>query len=320
MVSARSRILVRAAVITVFAAVVLSVAAVGYVTVSEPGCGTCHASAAFVESTKLSAHADIDCNACHAGTTVASRVSFGYRRVFSMAIKLRPTGGRAASPVSDTACLSCHEEVLHRSIPSRGYWIDHGTCAQGRLCTDCHSTTAHGDAVRWVRTANMSDCLECHDTQGDSTSCDVCHDTKTEAERIGQGAWRITHGANWESAHGMGQLDSCVACHRTGFCARCHTIDLPHGADFLITHAADATAQMESCDGCHRKQFCKDCHGVDMPHPASFVPIHANEVKASGEDACLRCHDRLDCTECHETHVHPAVTSEHLQRLESGRR
>lgn len=315
MVHPRPRALIGIAAAVVVGVALLAVVAVGYTAVAAPDCGSCHDGSAFKTATQNGGHGDVACSSCHAGTDVGSRVSFAYRRVFSMNLGIRQTGGRAASPVTDTSCLSCHVEVLDRTTTSNGYRVSHANCTKDRVCVDCHSNTAHGDTVRWVRTSSMTDCLECHGSGDATAECDTCHDARTETERLGRGAWKVTHGPNWETAHGMGDTRSCGACHPSGYCARCHSIDLPHGSDFLIQHAADAVAQPAVCDSCHKESFCKDCHGIEMPHPSGFTPTHAQVVKDDGEAACLRCHERADCTQCHETHVHPAVTPERRKRL-----
>lgn len=318
MLSPRPKALIGVAAAVLLSVVIVGVAAVGYTALAKPGCGSCHDDAAFRQATQANRHPGVDCASCHAGTDVGSRVSFAYRRVFSMGFGIRQTGGRAASPVTDASCLTCHAEVLDRTTVANGYRVSHTNCTPGRSCVDCHSNTAHGDAVRWVRTSNMTDCLECHGSGDSTAACDKCHDEHTEAERLGRGAWRVTHGPNWKTAHGMGEAKSCAACHPSGFCARCHSIDLPHGPDFLIRHASDAIAKRDTCDSCHKVSFCSDCHGIEMPHPASFTPAHSARVQQSGDTKCLRCHERADCTQCHETHVHPAVTPDRLKKLGAG--
>jgi hypothetical protein len=44
---------------------------------------------------------------------------------------------------------------------------------------------------------------------------------------------------------------------------------------------------------------------MEMPHPNGFLKAHSEITNNMGEDACLRCHTREDCTTCHVGHVHP---------------
>ncbi len=69
---------------------------------------------------------------------------------------------RDAAAVPDSRCRACHEEVLDGVVVSNGIRINHASCATTASCTDCHSSTAHGSATRWVRSYDMDGCLECH--------------------------------------------------------------------------------------------------------------------------------------------------------------
>jgi hypothetical protein len=201
--------------------------------------------------------------------------------------------------------LGCHESVQLKTVSYGGLSIQHSTCDKGRMCTDCHSDTAHGTAVAWPKTSQMNDCLDCHSAGQVRSKCTTCHAQRSTQELLGTGEWKVTHGPNWKQTHGMGDLKTCASCHPDDFCVQCHGIPLPHDTDFIRLHPPLALTHRQSCTVCHQQQFCDNCHGIQMPHPPSFTPAHPKIVKQQGQTKCLRCHDPSDCTNCHIDHVHP---------------
>lgn len=289
--------------VTVIAAAAVFVIA-GSATLLPANCDTCHLVGDMRVDTQTAAHASVPCADCHVGTDVVSRITYGFRDAgHSTAIfGLRDRG---AAAVRDERCLGCHAGVLLAPVSARGINIEHASCAAESVCTDCHSTTAHGDSVRWPRLYSMEQCLQCHGTTIDISECDTCHAGRRPRDRTSGGTWAVTHGPEWRSTHGMGDSVTCGACHPTDFCGRCHGAGLPHGGSFLSQHAGFAQDADARCESCHQRAFCDDCHGMEMPHPVAFVAGHAALVDRDGEAECRRCHDERDCTRCHELHVHP---------------
>lgn len=306
--------LVRAALFVIAAGLVVAAAAVGSVAVTAPGCESCHARVDDSAATLAAGpHTGVECASCHVPTRAAERITFGSRVVFGMALGIGERGDRAASSVPDATCLTCHAEVMDRPSASRGYRIDHAECAEGSACTDCHSATVHGEATTWKRTAQMGQCLGCHSAREAAAACDTCHDPHTKSERLTTGgAWQVTHGAQWKTAHGMGDLATCSACHARDYCVDCHGIELPHPDRYVESaHSAEAKSLPTSCGGCHDRDFCDSCHGIEMPHQAAFVRGHSAIVEAQTDESCVRCHTESDCVTCHVKHVHP-VTIEQM--------
>lgn len=270
-----------------------------------PGCSGCHNQPKFVQQTATGPHATIPCSRCHVQNGPANRTVFAYHLIFGMALRVSPLNSGPVASVPNETCLSCHSDVMSGITKSKGLNIQHAQCSKGRLCTDCHSNTAHGTATTWVRTATMNDCLDCHDTARVRSDCNMCHTAKTAEERLRTGEWVVTHGPGWRKTHGMGTLKSCAACHPDNFCVKCHEIQLPHDTDFVRSHPVDALSHRKACEVCHKQTFCDDCHGLQMPHPPSFTPQHSKIVHARGKQTCLKCHIEDDCTNCHVKHVHP---------------
>ena len=285
--------------------VVLLVLTLTVTAATLPGCTGCHASTDFVAQTVKSPHAAVSCTSCHVESGVVPRFTYAYRIVFGMTLGLAPAGPGTVAGVPDRTCLSCHAKVMTRVVSVSGVSIAHRTCSKGRMCTDCHSDTGHGTAVKWVKTPQMFQCLECHQTAAVRADCGKCHAARTDQQRLRTGIFLVTHGADWKRMHGMGDLTSCVACHPNTYCVQCHGMTLPHDAAWLRLHPATALRQRSTCTVCHQQAFCDGCHGIPMPHAKTFTPTHPALVNKQGSTVCLRCHVTKDCDTCHIKHMHP---------------
>lgn len=303
----------RALALVLLGGVVLLVVAT-VVTSSVPiGCEGCHARGDFAVQTAATPHAELQCMECHGGSTFDARLAFGAAQVTGMVMRVADVDPTLAS-VESSRCAGCHEGLEERISEASGLRIAHKTCAAGRECAACHSPTAHGAAVSWPRTVTMEMCFECHGGSSAPDDCDVCHASRLPADRIKSGTFAVTHGADWRKTHGLGDMRTCVACHDSSKCDKCHGTGVPHSADFVIKHGEPATSADAKCLECHVRAFCSDCHGYEMPHPVEFRRGHARIVERDGEKRCERCHDPADCVRCHEDHVHP-TTIEQLERI-----
>lgn len=268
-------------------------------------CGRCHTS--LLEATARSPHESVSCYGCHARGTVAlvTQKSLELLDMYPSALLGRVPDG-PAEELPRGVCGSCHAEVLRGVVrAASGISIDHSACAPGATCDDCHAATAHAGAMRWAGTPVMEDCVACHLAEHAPVGCDACHAPRKTEERLGAPAWRTTHGSDWERAHGGGRLELCVMCHASGYCVRCHGVDVPHTAEFGRTHGTASLAPGSSCSQCHRSAaFCDTCHGTPMPHPVDFAKQHGEIAGTIDAPLCLRCHDVPDCRACHGEHVH----------------
>ena len=289
----------------------LLVGAVGVCAVFMPDCARCHMQGQFKTATEHSSHSTLPCRYCHGGTTVQQRWAFGRAQVFGMYLRVS-TVDPSLSYVESAKCAGCHQEQLASLTNSNGLRIVHASCDKGRECVQCHSTVAHGVAVKWPRTYDMNMCFDCHGKNGVTAKCDACHVSRLPSDRIKSGPFSVLHGKDWKQTHGMGDMATCSACHTSKDCSQCHGVGVPHTATFLVDHPDAAKSKSANCFSCHQKSFCIDCHGYQMPHPPSFLPTHPAIVKKNGQTACLRCHDPSDCSTCHTAHVHPTTLEEQL--------
>ena len=287
-------------------AALIAIAVVGFGVfnaVALPGCSSCHDRNGFRAATAASPHGKVDCRSCHVPSGGLQRAGFGLRQTFHMFVPMPGASGRDAAAVPDSRCLVCHAKIEKVVTTSNGLRIAHGTCDKGARCSDCHSTTAHGEATAWVRSYDMDRCLACHVTK-DQTACDLCHEGRGPRTRITSGTFAVTHGPQWRTTHGMGDSATCMVCHTPDKCVGCHGPGLPHTADFVKTHTTFARDKNAKCSSCHQTSFCDGCHGTAMPHTAQFTRDHPT-LAADKPALCKRCHANSDCTECHVKHIHP---------------
>lgn len=298
-----------------------AVAVVGVTAATLPGCESCHLDeSGFQQATAATSHsqADVTCVSCHVQDDVVGRAKFGAYQAFGMYVPLLDPSATGATAVLDTSCLSCHEQVTSGVVEARGVRIAHEFCAAGSACIDCHSEVGHGEATPWPRIAEMNDCMDCHKARGASLACETCHVGRVEIVRSSRPEFAVTHGPNWQETHGMGEMSSCSACHQEGSCSKCHGPGVPHGNEFLLSHAEMSQLPDATCQSCHDVAFCDSCHLTEMPHPREFVVGHSDIVERDGDTSCMRCHVVADCDTCHVKHVHPGGAVGNIPRPDRG--
>lgn len=289
------------AIVAILCAIVLTSVSVA---LAPATCGRCHSLVGVVPPSGQGVHGSVQCVRCHGGAGFASRVQM-VAAVPLMLIRLAPDG---LAQVPEQACLSCHEPVTREVTSSRGLRIDHRACIPpGASCATCHDQDMHErfGGRGWARTLGMDECVACHVRQNASRQCNSCHEGRVRRDRLKSGVWQLTHGEDWRKQHGLGGTRQCVACHEGAFCARCHEIALPHDATYGAVHGREAVAQPDACATCHDTGFCDDCHGMKMPHPFTFMKNHAAFASSTEDERCLVCHEKEDCSWCHDHHVHP---------------
>lgn len=323
--TARTRVPARILIIIGCVIALVVVGALASVTVASvrlSGCSSCHEKdVRFAKATAATAHAkaDVTCADCHAQrSNVTQRVKFGVYEAFGMWIPvLKPSATDATQP-RDQLCLTCHSDVMEKTITTGGIRIAHAACSEGRQCVDCHSEVGHGSATKWPKSPAMNDCASCHKARRVSTTCETCHAGRVETDASKEPEFLATHGANWQKTHGMGQMTSCSLCHKEADCGSCHGPGVPHGDDFMNTHAATSQQPGATCLTCHNDAFCNSCHLIEMPHPSAFIAGHSDIVKKDGDTSCMRCHVQSDCDTCHEKHVHPGGAVGNIPKPDRG--
>lgn len=287
----------------------------------EPAvCSTCHSGEArYVAS---SSHKGIPCDACHVASGALGLVSQRASVISMIPAAIVPGRPSVSAEIDERRCLECHGSMMPKTITKNGVRMNHTGIGEDSIsCAKCHGDAGHGKTSSVSGRYNMDMCLGCHSAQAKNlTSCDLCHDPGAEAVRTeGRTPWRVTHGANWKSTHGMGNLETCKACHGATYCQPCHGPAVPHPDRFVASHGRQVTdTGKQSCTTCHTPSMCDGCHGTEMPHPKGFLEGHSATVKADGKRACERCHDEASCESCHSRHIHPGIPEDKLRLLQKN--
>jgi hypothetical protein len=302
-------------------AVVIFVSLVAVASVSPVFCSAaCHTG--YRGTAESVAHAELDCDTCHADDSLLGVLEQRMSVVGMVGAAVIP-GGAAAANVDNETCLSCHESDMAVTATRNGIHMNHEALVEAnRPCQSCHPSTGHVIEGQVAVGYTMNTCLECHNAQYDNTAtCEICHEGRTRAAEAGDGSrtpWQVTHGSEWRQTHGMGNLDTCSACHSGEYCAACHGIEMPHPPQFPREHGRVVLASPNGrgdCLGCHEASACEDCHGIEMPHPAGLLESHPELVEEEGDESCARCHEPSSCQECHTRHIHPGLTEDRIEAL-----
>lgn len=301
-----------------FAAIIIFINTAVAASTSPQFCAVCHRSQAA--ALERSSHKRINCNTCHRRNDFFD--VFAWRtKVVGMVfhqitfLYQRPV----VANVSRDGCLQCHGYVLMEVTRRNALKVSHKEINDASYrCTECHNTVAHPAATTNPKFPTMDKCSICHDNKQVSASCEVCHMKDVSKRRRVETSWRITHGPQWKRLHGMGDLNTCITCHDSNDCRRCHNTTLPHPDYWLELHPRDAKADMNGCYQCHHKSYCLSCHGTSMPHGDDFLKRHSSVVKKNGKKTCEKCHLESGCTSCHARHIHPGLKRERLEELRRG--
>lgn len=306
--------------LAVLALLVIFVAGVSIAATRPAFCGLCHVAAhSSVSETR---HADQRCDACHAGSNAFDLAASRLAVVRMISRQFLPGADATSTYVSNEVCARCHGPDLLQTTVSNGLRMNHRALIEARWsCTRCHATVGHGDRTPRKVGYSMDMCLPCHSTNpGNKDTCQTCHPGKTQSvdSRIYPTPHSATHGGGSTRNHGMGDLDTCKACHAPQQCMACHPLQMPHPNTFMGSHGADivqGNLTRQTCSTCHQPASCDNCHGVPMPHREGFVQEHAKDLQGKSSEVCARCHTQQSCTNCHLAHIHPGIPSDLLKQL-----
>lgn len=150
-----------------------------------------------------------------------------------------------------TLCDQCHIGP-HYSSYTILTWAHKTECETQTTCLNCHGEKLHRSDVRGSKQV----CFECHMERELTTSCDDCHvegwrQTHTPAghSMTGHGAWALE-----DATH-------CASCHGTqSWCVDCHGIQMPHPDTILADHPSLVRGEPQTCANCHGSTPCESCH------------------------------------------------------------
>jgi hypothetical protein len=200
-------------------------------------------------------------------------------------------------------CELCHQDVVNAvALVARTYrakfshkfhlQLDGGAVG----CTTCHQTISASTDVVDADQPTMKTCRTCHDSAAED--CTTCHDDLSADITFVP----ASHDSSWMERHRL------QAAQNDELCAECHRGKIRPLTDIIQPIAADHSRVAQG-------RFCADCHRGDilpeLVHENSYLQTHRLDARANS-NACVTCHDRQECKDCHETGgfryetVHPA--------------
>jgi hypothetical protein len=227
-------------------------------------------------------------------------------------------------------CLDCHKgaEPNAAAMPKHAQCMEcHKDDFDGMLCAKCHFdfaamglkklssyTHANDFKSRHAEYARKSaqGCVQCH-TESYCLDCHSKHEGLKPSlkfpEKVRAG---LIHRGDWMTVHRVeAKVDSasCLKCHVTGECDKCHTaqhvssskdldkLAFSHPAGWATNkdsknfHGEKARQDIVSCAGCHNRGGpgdCRTCHAASTgnnPHPKGWSP-----GISQSEKMCAGCH------------------------------
>ena len=175
-------------------------------------CGNCHQT--YLESWQKSKHKSATCEDCHQEPGLVGALIQRAETLRNLADSKRP--GPTLSPyINMELCLECHQNILTKTTKtSDGVKVRHKEIIdEGLNCSRCHSRTGHVSKTDNARRPVHDTCFTCHQIQGISTDCALCHTRdigETRAHKID--AYRKV----------QMRLDKCDDCHSAEGCTECH--------------------------------------------------------------------------------------------------
>ena len=287
------------AVLGVLAVVVVILVVPVWATSTPQYCSSCKATKKAGQQWERSTHAKVSCIECHIPPGVGSQVKWRSREwlnIWADYLNVSQVASKGARPGNEN-CLQCH---TLDTIPneSDGIRMPHQVHVDMRdlSCADCHDDVAHPGPGEARTGVSMSVCSMCHNQQGASADCEVCHISAPPKD---------VHPSNYLETHGQEATrdeTACLRCHhsKADFCDACHANPTPDhfSGDWRYTHGPTAEQDRPGCLGCHSEDtFCEQCHRVS--HPSDWEQTHG-EVAAKSQGACQVCHPQGMCTRCHE--------------------
>lgn len=105
---------------------------------------TCHAMAEPAQQWRESAHTSVSCIRCHEGRLWRSFPRGVMGRSYSIYLQVSGATPKRR-PVSESICLSCHEEVMDLSLEAVNgeFYIHRADIDAGRQCISCHGKQGH---------------------------------------------------------------------------------------------------------------------------------------------------------------------------------
>ena len=270
-----------------------------------------------------SAHEGIGCRSCHQTRPVINGIELvGDFYVSMVETTDTPVFFSFAPPVND-ACLACHSEdwtAESDSVSRIPHPAHERVSEETRACADCHKWTGHFESYmdkhEQMPFSGVCVAYGCHVGTKQTDQCFDCHHVLHESNEV----WRTEHPTVMRET---GQNACIEGCHTVKECQQCHTtgerpvfdglpieigmkdIEALHVRDDWTAeyHGAEALKGRDRCLLCHQSEGeCDECH-LERPEfhgpTATWIGRHSKSTDDLDDPACLECHERASCDDCH---------------------
>jgi len=241
------------------------------------------------------------------------------------------------------ACTVCHNRVAHNEsgIVLANFDPKTGQRNQGHAnfmtmdgCSRCHRLADDGQAEPSPFSSASGACATCHTANFDlkpkshnSPNFMAQHGelAKEQADQVAEAQAEIAkepakkvnsdkYAQAVKDVPSIRTINECYTCHDKKFCTDCHGgVEMPHPADFVSNHKAEAQAHPAACAKCHNSgaavsDSCSSCHhsapnvpGYQFTSSAAWTKEHGAASQKDGVSSCFKCHGPSDCAKCHTT-------------------
>ena len=270
-----------------------------------------------------SAHSHIGCRTCHETNAVKNGAALVADFYTSLATAPPMPVYFTFAPPRREACLACHAQDWSADA-TRTSRIPHPAhqrvASEERDCVTCHKWTAHFESFmpkhKEMPFSGVCVAYGCHVGTKTTDQCFNCHHVLHEdADQ-----WKKMHP---KVARAIGENACLERCHKVAQCQECHTtgktpkfdglpieigmksIEVLHvGKTWTAkTHGPEALKGQDRCMRCHQSQGeCGECHRIRPEFhgsTATWIGRHAKRTGKLNDPACLTCHERSWCEDCH---------------------
>jgi nitrate/TMAO reductase-like tetraheme cytochrome c subunit len=277
-------------------------------TESNKFCGQdCHEMLPYNQTWEASKHNQVDCVTCHIPPGAWNFVKtkfFALREVW-----VHFTGGvkapiQVTRQIPNVVCEECHPtDKIKDPIQLVTSSFSHKGHSDVPACIDCHSQVTHRSVPgqAYIPPQSMTSCFTCHNGKGQPNDCSYCHSAphpdrgpcqdchnmqtwvpgkfKHPVPLTGPHAQALCEECHTQStSSGMGAPDGCVNCHGNHhndpsmtLCYQCHTTTHFVPSTFVHQQVGEHVPRGEvplACNACHQTTFAEatcSCHGVTTP-------------------------------------------------------
>ncbi len=181
------------------------------------------------------------------------------------------TLGFAPKVAAASAILEKYDHEMHENKVFKENKIECSYCHNFEFSGKSYKAKLKSDIDKSTFVKPMKElCHSCHNNAETRfpkapQTCFTCHRTLENLKSIKP---QNHYGVDWNHNHSLNARvsdDSCVNCHSTSQCVKCHVgrdtvFQQNHSRNFRFYHSIEARFEPHKCDTCHTKNYCMNCH------------------------------------------------------------